>query len=85
MTKFYKHMRKHYHAYSLAANVLNAIAMAGFALVGLLNDVMAMTWLIGWGVTFTILLGVGKLLDQEIDDLDKVKEHESESDNNTKE
>lgn len=84
-TKIYKHMRKHYQLYSFTANALNAIAMAGFALVGLLNDVMAVTWLVSWGIMFAILLGCGKLLDQEMDDLDKVKEHVNESDNTDQE
>lgn len=86
MKKLYGHLRRHYSLYSFIANALNAIAMAGFALVGLLNDTMAITWLVGWGIMFAILLGFGKFLDQEMDDLDKVEEHENEStDNNTQE
>lgn len=82
--KIYTHMRRHYSLYSFIANALNAIAMAGFALVGLLNDTMAVTWLVGWGIMFAVLMGFGKFLDQEMDDLDKVEEHENEStDNNT--
>lgn len=80
MKKVYGHLRRHYSLYSFIANALNAIAMAGFALVGLLNDTMAVTWLVGWGIMFAVLLGFGKFLDQEMDDLDKVEEHENESD-----
>jgi len=79
--RLYRHLCKHYRMYSLIANILNAIGMAGFALLGLLNDTMAVTWLVGWGVMFAVLFGLGKFLDQEIEDLDKVKEHTFESDN----
>lgn len=84
--KFYNHLCKHYRLYSFTANSLSAISMAGFALLGLLNDTMAVTWLVGWGIMFALMLGIGKLLDQEIDDLDKVKEHDDEcANNNSKE
>lgn len=85
MKSIYKHLRRHYSLYSFIANALNAVAMAGFALVGLLNDTMAVTWLVGWGIMFAVLMGFGKFLDQEMDDLDKVEEHENESTNNNAE
>jgi hypothetical protein len=59
--------------------MLNAVSMAGLALLGILTDTMTVTWLVGWGLMFAAMMGIGKLLDQEIDDLDKVKEHECES------
>jgi hypothetical protein len=83
--RFYKHLCKHYQLYSFTANILNAVSMAGLALLGLLTDTMAVTWLVGWGIMFAILFGIGKLLDQEIDDLDKVKEHTNESNCGNKE
>jgi len=49
--------------------------MAGLALLGVLTDTLAVAWLVGWGFMFAIMFGIGKLLDQEIDDLDKVKQH----------
>lgn len=73
--KFYRHLCKHYPMYSFTANMLNAVSMAGLALLGVLTDTMTVAWLVGWGVMFAFMFGVGKLLDQEIDDLDKVKEH----------
>lgn len=77
--KLYKHICKHYSTYSFIANMLNAVSMAGLALLGILTDTMTVTWLVGWGLMFAAMMGIGKLLDQEIDDLDKVKEHECES------
>jgi hypothetical protein len=73
--KFYKHLCRHYQLYSFIANMLNAVSMAGLALLGVLTDTMTVAWLVGWGVMFAVLFGAGKLLNQEIDDMDKVKEH----------
>lgn len=77
--KLYKHICKHYHFYSFIANAMIAFAMAGLALLGVLTDSMTAAWLVGWGVMFAIIFGIGKLLDQEIDDLDKVNEHTEHS------
>lgn len=77
--KFYVHLCKHYQTYSLIANILNAVSMAGMSLLGILTSTMTVTWLVGWGIMFAAMLGIGKLLDQEIDDMDKVKEHTHES------
>jgi len=79
MNKVYKHMCKNYHLYSFVANGLIAVSMAGLALLGVLTDAMTVAWLIGWGIFFAMMFGIGKLLDQEIDDMDKVKDHENEN------
>lgn len=76
--KFYKHICKHYQRYSFVANVLNAVSMAGLALLGVLTDTMTVRWLVIWGVMFAVLFGLGKLLNQEIDDIDKVMGHTNE-------
>lgn len=83
--KLYKNICKHYHFYSFAANTLIAIGMAGLALLGILTDTMTVAWLVGWGFMFATLFCIGKLLDQEIDDLNKVKEHSHESNCDRKE
>lgn len=73
--KVYNNICKHIHLYSFIANALNAIGMAGLALLGILTDTMTVAWLVGWGFMFATFFFIGKLLDQEIDDLDKVKGH----------
>lgn len=75
-SKIYKHLCRHYHLYSFTANLLNAISMAGLALLGVLTDTLTIAWLVGWGFMFAIMFCIGRLLDQEIDDLDKVKQHQ---------
>jgi len=79
--KLYNHLRKNYIRYSFIANLFSAVGVAGLALLGIMTDKMALVWLFSWGVTFASVFGLGRLLDQEIDDLDKVKEHLNELDN----
>lgn len=78
-SKIYNHICEHYHLYSFIANMLIAVSMAGLALVGVLTDTMTVAWLVGWGLAFATMFWLGKLLDQEIDDMDKVKGHSCES------
>lgn len=73
--KFYKHLCRNYHSYSIAANLMIALSIAGFALLGILTTTLTGAALISWGFLFAAIYGIGKLLDQEVDDLDKVKAH----------
>lgn len=73
--KFYKHLCVNYHAYSISANIMIALAIAGFSLLGVLTSTLTTAALIFWGFVLAGIYGVGKLLDQEVDDLDKVKAH----------
>lgn len=75
LAKLYEHMRKHYVAYSFASNVIVALAIAGLALLGVLTTVLTVGALVTWGVVLATLYGIGKWLDQEVDDLDKLKTH----------
>lgn len=79
LNKFYDNICKHYHLYSFIANALNALSMAGLAFLGILTDTMTVAWLIGWGLMFVGMFFLGQLLNQEIDDLDKVKGHSCET------
>jgi hypothetical protein len=78
LNKLYNNIRKHYHLYSFIANLLMAISMAGLTLLGVLNDSFTAAMLMSWGVLFAVMYGVGKLLNQEIEDLDKVGGHTCE-------
>lgn len=77
LSKIHRHMKAHYHIYSFIANSLIAVSMAGLALLGVLTQDMTVTWLIGWGAFFAMMFGLGKLIDQEVEDIDKVDEHET--------
>ena len=76
--KWSKHLCKHYINYSFIANALMALGFAGLALLGLLNTVLTAGALIVWGCLLGALYALGKLLDQEVEDLDKVKAHKHE-------
>lgn len=76
LSKLYKHMCKHYHAYSIAANTMLAVAMAGLALLGVLNTMLTATMLVGLGGILAAIYFLGKWLDQEVEDLDKVSKHD---------
>lgn len=78
-TKFHQHLTKHYPKYSLLANALIALGFAGMALLGVLNSVLTAAALIAWGILVASLYAIGKLLDQEVEDLDKVKAHADEN------
>jgi len=69
----------------MLANTLIALAMAGFALLGVLNTALTLMMLVTWGGVFACLYAVGKLLDQEVDDLDKIKGHMRYEDSGTPE
>lgn len=75
-TGFYRHLCLHYNTYSLIANTLIALSIAGLSLLGVLTTILTSTVLIVWAIIFAGLFGIGKLLDQEVDDLDKVKAHQ---------
>lgn len=75
LNKLYKHMCVNYHAYSIIANILIALSIAGLSLLGILTTVLTSKVLIVWGFLFAIMFCVGKLLDQEVDDMDKVGNH----------
>lgn len=79
--KFYRHICRHYHSYSFLANLLSAVSMSGLLYIGALTDTMTFNWLVSWGISFAVLFGIGRLLNQEIDDMEKVKGHTCDLDN----
>lgn len=76
LRQIYTNIKNHYHLYSFIANTLMAVAMGGLALLGLLNNVMTVGWLVGWGIMFALIFVLGKIIDQEVDDIDKVGKYE---------
>lgn len=74
LVNLHQNMRDHYAIYSFVANVIVALAIAGFALLGVLNTVLTVSALVTWAIVFAALYSVGKWLDQEVDDLDKLKD-----------
>lgn len=75
LNTIYKHMCVNYHTYSVIANTLIALSIAGLSLLGILTTVLTSKVLIAWGFLFAFMFCIGKLLDQEVDDMDKVEKH----------
>ena len=75
LNAFYCHVSKHYTGYSFAANFLTAIAIAGLAFLGVLNSTLTTVVLVLWTGVFSSIYLLGKWLDQEVDDIDKLKGH----------
>ena len=76
LNRIYKHMCSHYHAYSMVANILIALSIAGLSLLGILTTVLTSKVLVAWGFVFAVIFCVGKLIDQEVEDMDKVNDHQ---------
>lgn len=75
LNALYCHINTHYTAYSFTANALTALALSGLAFLGVLNSVLTTVAIIVWASIFSIAYLLGKWLDQEVDDIDKLKGH----------
>lgn len=80
LNAFYCHLNTHYSAYSFAANLLTALSLAGLAFLGVLNTVLTTVALIVWASVFCLTYLFAKWLDQEVDDIDKIKGHMPDDD-----
>lgn len=75
LNAFYCHINMHYSMYSFFANILTALALAGLAFLGVLNSVLTTVAIVVWASIFSTAYLLGKWLDQEVDDIDKIKGH----------
>lgn len=75
LNAFYCHLNKHYSMYSFLANATTAIAMTGLALLGVLNGALTTLALVVWACIFGAIYLFGKWLNQEVDDIEKLKGH----------
>lgn len=73
-------MLKFYGVYSFLANSLVAISVSGLTLLGVISTSTTVAVLITWGVIFATMFAIGKWLDQEVEDLDKVGKHDHHAD-----
>lgn len=75
LNAFYCHLNNHYSLYSFLANSATALALAGLALLGVLNTVLTTVALVVWGTLLGSVYFFGKWLNQEVDDIEKLKGH----------
>ena len=69
--KNWKQLLKTYSFLSLVGNALISISISGLAVLGLLSSNMAFPVLATTGVILGVLGAVGRLIDEEIEDVSK--------------
>lgn len=76
--KFYKAIRKHYALVNGITNGMIALGMAGLAVLGVITPMLTTFAVLGWGSFLGATYFMGKFLDQQIEDMDKVDTCEGE-------
>jgi len=71
-----EHFKRHFATYILITNVLCAVSVAAFAVIGLLQYMMSVPVLIGNAIVFGLLYALGKFGNEQLEDLPKVDEFE---------
>lgn len=69
--KNWKQLLKTYSFLSLVANALVAISVSGLAVLGILSSELAFPVLATAGVILGVLGGIGRFVDQEVEDINK--------------
>lgn len=75
-TKIKAHLKKHFSAYAIATNILCAVCVAAFAVLGLLSNILSTSVLIGNAMAFGLIYAVSKFSDETLEDLDKECKHD---------
>lgn len=71
-----EHLKRHFSLYILITNVLCAIGVAAFAIIGVLSTYMSVPVLIGNAAVFGLIYAVGKFGNEQLEDIPKVDEFE---------
>lgn len=74
--KIRQHLKRHFSIYILITNILCAIGVAAFAIIGVLSTYMSIPVLMGNVVVFGIVYAVGKFGNEQLEDIPKVEEFE---------
>lgn len=60
---------KSYSSLSIVANILVALSVSGLAVLGVISNVIAIPLLVGLAITFGVVGLLGRVIDQELDDV----------------
>ena len=71
-----EHLKRHFSTYMLITNMLCAIGVAAFAIIGVLSTYMSVPMLMGNVVVFGIIYAIGKFGNEQLEDLPKVEDFE---------
>ena len=74
--KIREHLKRNFAAYILITNILCAVSVAAFAVIGLLQYMLTVPMLIGNAAVFGILYAIGKFGNEQLEDMPKVDEFE---------
>lgn len=75
-TKIKEHLKRHFATYIFLTNMLCAIGVAAFAIIGALSAYMSVPMLVGNAIVFGIIYGIGKFGNEQLEDMPKVDEFE---------
>lgn len=70
--KIREHLKRHFSLYILITNILCAISVAAFAILGVLSTYMSVPVLIGNAIVFGLIYAVGKFGNEQLEDMPKV-------------
>lgn len=71
-----EHLKRHFSLYILITNILCAIGVAAFAILGVLSTYMSVPVLLGNAAVFGLIYAVGKFGNEQLEDIPKVDEFE---------
>lgn len=74
--KMKEHFKRHFAAYILITNILCAVSVSAFAVIGLLQYMMSVPVLVGNAIVFGLLYAIGKFGNEQLEDIPKVDEFE---------
>lgn len=75
-SKIRAHFKRHFANYVLATNMLCAISVAAFAIIGVLSSMMSVPMLVGNAIVFGTIYAIGKFGNEQLEDIPKVDEFE---------
>lgn len=75
-SKIREHLKRHFATYILITNIMAAVSVAAFAVLGALSNMMSVPMLIGNAVVFGIVYAIGKFGNEQLEDIPKIDEFE---------
>ncbi|QYW06619.1 hypothetical protein uav_088 [Pseudomonas phage UAVern] len=74
--KIREHLKRHFSLYILVTNILCAISVAAFAILGVLSTYMSVPVLVVNSAVFGMIYAIGKFGNEQLEDMPKVDEFE---------
>lgn len=77
-TRLRNHFKRHYATYILVTNTMVAVATGAFAILGVLSDMLTVPVLLSNAVVFGLIMLIGKLGNEQLEDIEKIELVEQE-------